>query len=179
MKEESLFTVPYYKDHISNWRQHKEEIFSMLDYIEVQPKRFYTDYFKHSTPKYYDKLMEILSPSVDKFCELINTKLKVVSLWSQKYQNGASHEIHNHGSLGYSAVFYANLDEKEHRGTEFISPFNNFLTGNIIKFTPNIVEGDIIFFPAVIMHKSPPTVLDSESHRIIFSMNLKSLTFIV
>ena len=56
-----------------------------------------------------------------------------------------SHSIHNHGQLGYSAACYVTYNPNEHTPTQFVSPFNNPITGDIIQYQPmNVEEGDLI-----------------------------------
>ena len=79
--------------------------------------------------------------------------------------------FHNHGALGYSAIFYAQLED-DHSPTSFFSPFLDFIEGNVIEYVPEVNEGDIIFFPSCLTHQC--RVVQSSTERIVFSFNIRN-----
>ena len=75
------------------------------------------------------------------------------------------HQLHNHGAVGYSAIFYAQLED-DHSPTSFFAPFLDFIEGNVIEYVPEVNEGDIIFFPSCLTHQC--RVVQSSTERIVF-----------
>ena len=171
MKVENAFSIYIVKDTIKNWYKYKKELLSLVEDIPLVAEGYYSDYCIKEKKIYSDRFFEILSPTLKKFGEMIERPFNIPDLWAQRYiKGGASHQCHNHGALGFSAVFYASLGKTD-RGTRFICPFNDSVDGSNIDYVPKVKEGDIIFFPSFLMHQSTPTIDDTE--RIIFSFNLK------
>ncbi len=53
------------------------------------------------------------------------------------------------------------------------SPFTEFSSGDHMDFTPDVKEGDIIFFPSQLLHYANPNTSDKE--RVIVSFNMMSI----
>ena len=171
MKIENAFSIYIVKDTIRNWYRYKKELLSLVKDIPLVAEGYYSDYFIKEKKIYSDRFFEILSPTLKKFGETVDRPFNIPEVWAQRYiKGGASHQCHNHGALGFSAVFYASLGKTD-RGTRFICPFNDSVDGSNIDYVPKVKEGDIIFFPSFLMHQSTPSIDDTE--RIIFSFNLK------
>jgi hypothetical protein len=166
------FTIPIFKTFVPNWSKYKDEIISEVEFEKFGTN--YTDYQKNldNPPKYKDKFFKIIEPSLYQFGSTICNRFQVKSLWCQKYSNGEYHGAHNHGPTGFSAIFYAQLHE-DHTATTFISPVHDYVNGNSVDITPKVSEGDIIFFPSLILHYSNPVF--GEKERIIFSFNIDVL----
>ena len=68
--------------------------------------------------------------------------------WYQQYRKGAYHQYHNHVRANFTNIFYLEL------------PDSNYKTiikdddGKLISF--QVKEGDLITFPAYLLHKSKP-----------------------
>lgn len=169
-----IFRVSIFKGHVKNWQDNKAELLSMLDdvkpYVE-QESDFKTHHQKGIKPKYTKKLMEVLDGVFCDFEEVFPYAYEIQNVWCQRYKESEFHGIHNHGGLGYSMVFYAQFDSKCHRGTSFVAPFLNWLTGNSIVYDADVEEGDVIFFPSMLLHECKP-VKNNDKERIIFSLNM-------
>ena len=88
-------------------------------------------------------------------------------MWSVQYHKNDFHQPHTHGSLGYSAILYLDTDI----GTSFIQPWNDPITNKTVIVTPTIKEGDIIIFPAHILHFTNP--IKKSIKRTIISWDIK------
>ena len=171
MKVESAFSIYIIKDTVKDWHKHKKELLSLIEDIPLVAEGYYSDYFIKEKKIYSDKFFEILTPTLESFGEAVDRPFNIPEVWAQRYiKGGTCHQCHNHGALGFSAVFYASLGKTD-RGTRFIAPFNDSDNGTNIDYVPEVKEGDIIFFPSFLMHQSTPSIDDTE--RIIFSFNLK------
>ena len=81
------------------------------------------------------------------FCKKRNLKLSHISdIWYNYYKLGQYQEPHIHEGNGYTVVHYMIFDKKHHEPTKFTNPK--------IK-SPNINQGDILFFPANLEHYVP------------------------
>ena len=94
-----------------------------------------------------------------------------INMWWQCYQKNEGHRPHAHGEADFGSTLFLNFLPGIHSPTRFYAPFNNYLTGNVLEFEKkDIKEGDIIFFPASIIHESP--INKSVEPKKIIAMNL-------
>ena len=132
-----------------------------------------TDYHldENHTRTYLPLFFEIIEPILQEQSNFFMSKeANVHHAWFQQYYKSQFHSPHNHGALGYSSVTYIKFNKDIHQPTVFIAPFNDPL-GNLIEFAPDIDEGQIIFFPAMITHYVLPS--KTNDIRIILSLNVR------
>lgn len=72
----------------------------------------------------------------------------VSDYWFQQYNSNDTHPWHAHGGVSLSSIYYVELPE-ESIATEFINPY----TRKTFKYP--VKEGDVITFPASLIHRSP------------------------
>ncbi len=163
----NLFEIPYYKYSVPDWKDQKDFILSMVPFDNSECKDnqiTFTDYFSQHPPMYGQHLMGML----EQYIKQVEGASRVTRLWCQRYKRGDFFQPHDHGSIGYSAVFYAELDQT-HTPTTFFSPFPE-PSGEKKCFQPEVVEGDLIIFPSHILHMAAPN--NTDLNRTIFSFNL-------
>ena len=167
-----LYKVVIHKINISNWQQHKNRILSLVPFssekFNTNEELSYSDYFEKDR-HYGDELLDVIKPHLADFEKMY----KICDFgvpWCQGYLHSDWHSPHNHGSQGYSCIFYANYDSEVHQPTEYTAPFPDIF-GNIGGARPEVEEGDLVIFPSFLVHTAPPSGSDKE--RIIFSFNLK------
>jgi hypothetical protein len=137
-------------------------------------ERVKSDFFKSNTDNYSKKIQTILTREL----QIAKTNLGIETFlvsnsWFEKAEKNMYHQTHNHGPLGFSAVCFIQYDDSIHTPTQFVSPFNNFVSGSVLSHSPeHIKEGSLIFFPSIIHHYTIPN--DSEKERIILSFNLSN-----
>ena len=119
-------------------------------YIDTLVKRKYTDI--------------LLEPLIDHLKESYSSLgfegFEIHNIWFQQYEKHSTHSWHSHQAAQYTNVYYLELPFNGPK-TELIDPIN---PNNII--TLNVVEGDIVSFPAFIFHRSPPNI-DNERKTVI------------
>ena len=74
------------------------------------------------------------------------------------------HGLHNHG-IGYSSIVYIDFQKELHSSTLFVNKVSNKF------FSPDVDEGNIIFFNSQHYHHCPAN--KSDAGRMICSFNLK------
>tara|TARA_Y100000004_G_scaffold69307_1_gene77807 strand:+ start:2533 stop:3204 length:672 start_codon:yes stop_codon:yes gene_type:complete len=122
------------------------------------------DVFEDELSLIYDKIVKPFDP-------LSLRKLGVDSAWFQNQNNGTSHNIHTHGSVGLSAVCYVKYNQKYHSPTVFVSSIFNSITNTNVEWEPkDCTEGTLIVFPSNILHYTRPNT--SDISRVILSFNL-------
>ena len=168
-----LFTINIHRVHIPEWKKEGNHILSMVPFDNVKAKDThltYTDYFEESEPAYAKDFLEIVQPYLEEFHKVAKYKFtRVTSIWCQKYKSRDYHVPHDHGSTGYSCVFYARMNANVHKSTLFFSPFPAE-EGSRESSSIAVDEGDLVIFPSGLMHMAPPH--DSNQERVIISLNL-------
>ena len=172
---EPLFYIPLVKFSIEKWHTKKKEL---IDLKEKHKNLFRKDQdhnvqtnFHQDRQVLIEPLSNILSEEIKYFLSLMSLKsCSMQGAWYELASKDVFHDIHTHGPVGYSSVCYVEFDKEEHRGTRFISPFADFLTGTSLIGEAKVDEGDIIFFPSSLMHYTIPN--KSNKERLILSFNL-------
>lgn len=96
---------------------------------------------------------------------------KIGKSWFEGSAPGQFHQVHQHGTRGYSVVLYVDYDVNEHLPTHFIAPFNDMFRGRMIHYMPeDVAPGSMIFFPSDVLHYTMPNM--SKKPRLIFSFNI-------
>ena len=166
-----MLTIPFYHYKLNNWKEKKEQLLDFVSNISFKfnYKDEITDLYTTYGDQTSSKPLKILEDDIAKFTTEVKYSGEMVAeIWFQKYYENQFHTPHTHGTIGYSSVLYINFDKKIHKGTRFLSPFND-PDGNHIEFAPDVDEGSFIFFPSYLYHYALPN--KSDTIRIIMSMN--------
>ncbi len=116
-------------------------------YLPKETKRNYLNFF-------YDLIHEQMT----KICADFKCKQwEIHNGWFQQYEKNNTHKWHTHSHSNMSAVYYLELPKQELQ-TEFIDGSK-----------PKVKEGDILFFPAYKLHRSP--VNKTKERKTIISFN--------
>lgn len=161
----------YFIYKVKNFIKHKENIISLINRIPKNPLKNATDVISHTDwnlPlnfereyfKYIEK--EIFEDFSKNFLEKFKyRKLFISRAWFQVYEKNDLHGFHSHGQANFTNVFYVNLPNKQIK-TNIQLP-----NGESLDF--EIDEGDILTFPAFLIHESPKNIY--EEKKIIISFN--------
>lgn len=174
----NMFSIPLFHYQIKNWERKKEDLLKIYSKASENIKSYtedtvMSDYFRsgETNVSYWEEIEEVIGEELYLFSEYTGRTYKQNGHWFERSLPGMHHEVHNHGSLGYSAICYIEYDEYYHTPTKFISPFNNFYVGSqLIHIPEEIKSGSLLFFPSVIHHYTSPNISNKE--RIILSFNL-------
>ena len=183
-----MFSVPLYKFSIPNWEEEKKLILEALPEEKIYTD-ICTDFFENSSqrklPSYTDVVLDIVGPSIQTLQDTLDkgadgqvlTHGGWMGLDNMCYQTeykGLNHELHNHGTIGWSSVLYVNYNPKVHSATKFLSPFGYGAgTGGMVqRYQPDVKEGDFIIFDSNIMHEALPN--ESDEKRTIISLNFQT-----
>lgn len=127
--------------------------------IELNKAGYYYDFNIPKEPRTYRKLLDniLLSP-IEEVCDIYGLKLeKTFVPWFQQYLQGSDFGWHQHNDH-WAMIYYIELpDIKE--ATEFLN-YGQF----------DVKEGDILFFPTFLNHRSP--TIKSNLRKTIISCNL-------
>ena len=112
--------------------------------------------------EYFKFLLPYLDEPLKKFKQKLYkdkpVKLKINRIWYQIYNKNSHHVWHTHSNVNFACVYYVKLTSSK-SGTIFhnVKPVK-------------IEEGDLIIFPAWVVHCSP--VIKSQDKKIIIAFNL-------
>jgi len=158
------FSVPIYKYKVENWKIKKKKLLDLFNSLQHNVVgNLVTSPINIKT--------NILLEEIKVFEEDIKMKFSSSEVWFQKYENSMNHAVHTHGPTGFSSVCFIEYNKNTHKPTTFISPFGNYITGELERYEPNVEEGDIIFFPSNLLHYAPSNL--SNEIRTIMSFNLQ------
>ena len=168
----SIILKKKFKDH----SKFKKEVLTLIKNADDKDWTKKNDYFN-------DKLLKTDWPDADNperpWIKLIKDSLqedltkcanymgfqsiKLHKMWYQQYAYGDTHNWHTHDA-NYTGTYYLEFDEKCPT-TEFLYP------DNLLKsFTIDVEEGDILFFPCHLIHRS--SVSKSNNIKSIISWNV-------
>ena len=101
--------------------------------------------------------------------KLHSSNWKIHNGWFQQYKKNSEHTWHNHNQTNFSNVYYLEMPEK-YMQTEFY----NILNKKIITF--NLEEGDLLTFPAHMMHRSKKIKNSKRKTIISFNSDFSKIT---
>lgn len=168
-----LFPVTVYLIKDTGWENYKDYLLTSIkdqkDPAYWERDGFYTDYGKEQ-PWRETIWNEFMEPQVSSLLKDSNTKLQ--DIWCQQYINQAGFTAHQHQTVGFSCVLYAQFDPEVHWGTSMFRPYldPNDLTNSGSVTTPEVEEGNIVVFPSWLLHQVTPS--DTEKPRTIVAFNL-------
>lgn len=175
IEQVQAFYVPIYKVAVTDWNVKKQQLLNLVDFdnSDFWSDEHFSDYHHHKKVgcPYIQPFCEILDSELGEIVQVMGKGINIHDLWAQRYAKSNYMAAHNHGGTGYSCVLYADFDQAQHTATRFIAPFNNFHTGSLLEYTPDVKEGELVLFPSVLMHDAAPN--QSDKHRTIFSFNCK------
>jgi hypothetical protein len=173
-------TMAYY---VTQMPYHKENKQTILDMIADVPRNFQTqtpeeDNYQRITkydfllvnPEHNRPWVDFVKPKIIDVLRGMPNSLfwsnpVVQALWFQQYEQNDTHDWHPHAGANWAGIYYLEAPEKEHI-TQFVEPFTN----NIYAF--NAQEGDIVFFPAQIFHRSAINSTNQRKTVIAFNFDL-------
>lgn len=138
-----------------------ESIQKMIDdnNIQLNEKGYYYDFNIQKAPRTYDKLMnQVLYPYVSELSEMYGLRYdKHSTYWFQQYLQSSDFGWHQHNGH-WACVYYLELPEMS-EVTEFLN-YGQF----------DVSEGDVIFFPTFLVHRSP--TIKSNLRKTIIATNV-------
>tara|TARA_B100000035_G_scaffold314060_1_gene329298 strand:+ start:1917 stop:2471 length:555 start_codon:yes stop_codon:yes gene_type:complete len=167
------FKFPLFQYTVPDWKYWKPLLLDRIPQYDLKGDTVSTDYHSPHIDQYGSIFEECVSSVLNNFHKDVGHPVYLRNIWAQRARKGDYHCTHNHGSSGWSAVFYVNFDPKEHTSTGFFSPFTDPATGDVLTYYPEVNEGDIVIFPAQTLHSANPSTSDIE--RVIISFNMMSV----
>lgn len=127
--------------------------------IALNERGYYYDYDIPDSPRTYQNIVDniLLAPTEELGLMYGNSVKKLSLLWFQQYLQGSEFSWHGHINH-WALIYYIELpDTKE--ATDFLN-YGQF----------DVKEGDILFFPTFLNHRSP--IIKSNLRKTIISANI-------
>ena len=172
MKENKLFSIPYYTIKVKNFESKKKKLEELFNIFP--DKRIVNQNFK--TNRQIEKVgliksfYLILQDELQEIAQHFKKDVRIEDAWSVTYEKGDFQLPHNHGSTGLAAILYLNLNDN-HPQTMYIQPWNDFFTDYTVYYNLPISEGDIIITPKFVRHFTKPNENDDIKRVITWDMN--------
>ena len=166
----NMFHIPLTVYKCSWWTAKKQRLLRHIDTLDLVQgdEQVLSDY--RSSDTYLDTISDILSDEMSWFAHDYQCNPHIVRSWYERALPYMYHPTHNHGHGGYSAVLYIEYDKRYHRPTNFIAPYDHFITGEQLTYEPEVEEGDLVIFPSFLHHYTHPHT--SEARRTVLSFNI-------
>ena len=161
---------------VSDIQEHKENKDKLLSLIDDAESSSYqgiskTDWHlpKETKRPYLDFFYPMIAPYLTKISgRLQGNKWQIHNGWFQQYDKTESHGWHTHGEVNYANVYFLNLPDESVK-TQFYDISDHKISGEV-----NVKEGQLLTFPAHILHRSPPNISDSVKTIISFNCDFYS-----
>jgi len=157
---------------IKDYKKYKKEILKHIDSMpfirsetnagtEVSKSDWcLTSLFKRP---YVEPFMKMIDPFVNYIQKEYEIKLQINVMWYSQYYKGDFHNWHTHPHAHFSNVFYLEMP-KGTPGTEFKHIEQKF----------DVKEGDILSFPAFMLHRGPKITSNKRKTVIVFDTTFHS-----
>lgn len=131
--------------------------------IQLNEKGYLYDFDIPNVPRTYESLVKsLLQPYIVELKEMYGLRtlstLKPYAWWFQQYFQNSDFGWHQHNGH-WACVYYLELPEMS-EATEFLN-YGQF----------NVKEGDVIFFPTFLVHRSP--IIKSNQRKTIIATNVE------
>lgn len=159
---------------VNKIKEHKQNKDKLLKFIDDMPKSSFksnredvskTDWNlpKETKRDYLEFFYDIVTPYMDTMKDEMHCdNWQINNGWYQQYTGDNEHKWHNHPGTNFSNVYFLEMPEKQMQ-----TQFYNLLTKNIITF--DLEEGDLLTFPAHLLHRSDK--INSMKRKTIISFN--------
>jgi hypothetical protein len=162
--------------YIIDIKEHKEIKSILLDLIQNSSSRVINkpdeeicvnDWYNDidGERSYFEYVFPILKPYLDRiFNDIGYFKWEIDNMWFHQYEKEGMYTWHWHECTFYGLIYYVELPDGSPM-TEFEIPY----TKEIV--VPDVKEGQLVIFPSIMKHRSPPNQIDGRKTVIV--MNVK------
>lgn len=163
----SFYIITEIKEHIN----YKMSILSLINSTKSNSITKGDDFvtktdweFQNEKRDYLEKFYTMIRPYMDKMTyELKCTEWNISNAWFQIYSKKSKHNWHLHNNTNYTNIYYLNLPNDKLK-TQLYDIRDEKIIDDI-----EIEEGQLLTFPAHIVHRSPEN--NTEETKVIISFN--------
>lgn len=171
---ETLFSIDAFVTPIKNWKTKKSKLKKLTKDFKYHRRNFTafeTTRFEPDNKNLTEIILDIFADEFNEFGNECGFKsINVTDSWIVKYKQHDYQIAHHHGRVMYSGIIYLDLD-KQHETTTFIAPFPSELSGETKLTQLECKEGNLIIFPAHLLHFVKPNLLKKERNILSFDID--------
>ena len=174
MIENTLFNIPMWSIPSINFKKKKPQLEKLCKAFPEKKHGLQT----FSTNRQRDRsgfaeaFNNIMTEELEMLSQKLEKDIQIEDIWSVSYKKGDYHTPHDHGSVGLAGILYLNMPKKA-PVTQYIQPWNDFISDRTTYLPIPVVEGMIVVTPKFVRHFTEPSK-DTKIKRII-SWDMKLL----
>jgi len=163
----SFYIITELKEHFDN----KMKLLSLINSTKSDSIKENNDFvtktdwqFKDEKRVYVEEFYKIIQPYMDQMAKKLNcNEWDINTIWFQLYNKKSKHDWHVHTNTNYTNIYYLNLPNNTLK-TQLYDVREQKVIDSI-----EIKEGQLLTFPANIIHRSPEN--NTDDVKIIISFN--------
>ena len=171
----NLFTIPMWRLPTLNFKKKKQQLEKLCKaYPETKHglQTFYTNRQINRTG-FAEAFSNILADELEMLSKRIKKTIVFEDIWSVMYKKGDYHTPHDHGSTGLAGILYLNMP-KDGAITQYLQPWNDWISDRTIYYPLPVREGDIVVTPKFVRHFTEPHKSNKLKRVISWDMNLEN-----
>tara|TARA_Y100001937_G_scaffold22779_1_gene32606 strand:- start:271 stop:795 length:525 start_codon:yes stop_codon:yes gene_type:complete len=153
----SLFTIPMWSLPTLNFTKKKKQLERLCKAFPERKHGMQTFATNRQNDRtgFDQAFTEICSDELNMLSQKLKRDIQIEDIWSVSYKKGDYHTPHNHGATGLTGILYLNMP-KDGALTQYIQPWNDWITDNTIYYPMPIKEGSIVVVPKFVRHFTEP-----------------------
>ena len=169
----TLFTIPMWALPVLNFSKKKKQLEKLCKaFPEIrQGMQPFATNRQRERPGFSQAFSEICKEELTMLSTKLQKNLQIDDIWSVSYKKGEYHTPHNHGAVGLTGILYLNLP-KDGAVTQYIQPWNDWLTDRTIYYPLPVKEGTIVVVPKFVRHFTEPSKSKKLKRIISWDMSL-------
>tara|TARA_Y100001938_G_scaffold22721_1_gene29396 strand:- start:269 stop:793 length:525 start_codon:yes stop_codon:yes gene_type:complete len=153
----SLFTIPMWSLPTLNFTKKKKQLERLCKAFPERKHGMQTFATNRQNDRtgFDQAFTEICSDELNMLSQKLKRDIQIEDIWSVSYKKGDYHTPHNHGATGLTGILYLNMP-KDGALTQYLQPWNDWITDNTIYYPMPIKEGSIVVVPKFVRHFTEP-----------------------
>tara|TARA_B100000424_G_C22651670_1_gene359310 strand:- start:51 stop:575 length:525 start_codon:yes stop_codon:yes gene_type:complete len=153
----NLFSIPMWTLPVLNFSKKKKQLEQLVKAFPEKKHGLQTFYTNRQIerPGFDQAFYNILEDEFKMLSQKMKLSMQIEDIWSVTYKRGDYHTPHDHGSTGLAGILYLNMP-KDASPTQYIQPWNHFVSDRTIYKPVGPVEGTIVITPKFVKHFTEP-----------------------
>ena len=153
----SLFTIPMWSLPTLNFTKKKKQLERLCKAFPERKHGMQTFATNRQNDRtgFDQAFTQICSDELNMLSQKLKRDIQIEDIWSVSYKKGDYHTPHNHGATGLTGILYLNMP-KDGALTQYLQPWNDWITDNTIYYPMPIKEGSIVVVPKFVRHFTEP-----------------------
>ena len=170
----NLFNIPMWSIPTLNFSKKKKQLEQLVKGFPEKKHGLQTFATNRQSDRtgFVEAFSNICGEELNMLSKKLQKDIQIEDIWSVSYKKGDYHTPHDHGSTGLAGILYLNMPKKA-PVTQYIQPWNDFISDRTIYYPLPVNEGTIVVTPKFVRHFTEPNK-DTKIKRVI-SWDMKIL----